>query len=192
MYIVVDEWIYVASFNAFVVPNAYDIQPFYITDLGVNHTIELPLYILNPSTTDTLIIEELFSTEEDVKLRWPHNKEDMSEKLSGDDNGNAVQYILIPEGSRKQIATMVFEINRPFDFNVQIHIRTSLHDIIRVPLYYHVHQDFIKFTPSVLDFGLAPLNFDFLKIPIYARSKLREALVIQDVLIPMGDNRLDF
>lgn len=193
MYIVLDEWVYVASLNAFVVPNAYDIQPFYVTDVNVNQTVELPLFITNPSTTDTMIIEELFSTEEDVKLKWPHNKEDMSEKFDSLEGGaSPVQYILIPEGSRKQIANMVFESNRTLDFIVEIHIRTSLHDIIRVPLYYHVHQDFIKFSPNVLDFGLAPLNFDILKIPMYAKSKLSEPLVISDILLPLGDKRLDF
>jgi Transmembrane protein 131-like N-terminal len=64
MYMVVDEWIYVSSFNAYVVPNVYDIYPFYVTDLNVNQSIDLPLYITNPSTQDTLIIEELYSTEE--------------------------------------------------------------------------------------------------------------------------------
>jgi len=84
----------------------------------------------------------------------------------------------VPEGSRKLIANMVFEINRTLDFYVEIHIRTSLHDIIRVPLYYHVHQDVIKFTPNIIDFGLAPLNFDVLKVPLYAKSKFLEPLVI--------------
>jgi len=52
-----------------------------VTDLNVNQTIDLALYLTNPSTTDTLIIEELFSTEEDVKLKWPNTKEVLSEKL---------------------------------------------------------------------------------------------------------------
>jgi hypothetical protein len=69
---------------------------------------------------------------------------------------------------------MYFEMNRTLDFYVEIHIRTSLHDILRVPLYYHVHSDIIKFSPSVVDFGLSPLNFDILKVPIYAKSKSNE------------------
>ncbi len=68
VYIVIDEWVYMVSFNAYVVPNPYDITPFYVTDLVVNQTMEIPLFIKNPSPTDTLIIEELYSTEEDVKL----------------------------------------------------------------------------------------------------------------------------
>ena len=59
-------------------------------------------------------------------------------------------------------------------------------------MYYHVHQDFIKFSPTVIDFGLAPFNFDVLKIALYARSKFREALIIQDILLPLYDSRIDF
>lgn len=71
MYMVVDEWIFISTFNAYVVPNVYEIYPFYVTDLNVNQSIELPLYITNPSISDTLIIEELYSTEEYVVMKWP-------------------------------------------------------------------------------------------------------------------------
>lgn len=141
MYLVIDEWIFISSFNAYVVPNDYDLQPIYVTDLNMDQTIELPLYIQNPSQTDTMIVEELFSTEEDVKLKWPHSKEVMSNKICDAclDNHSVVQHILVPEGAKKHIANMLFSINRTLDFNVHIHIKTSLHDIIRLPLYYHVH-----------------------------------------------------
>ena len=86
MYMVVDEWIYISTYNAYVVPNIYDIEPFYVTDIYVNQTIELPLYVTNPSMTDTLIIEELYSTEEDVKLKWPHSGEIMSDRLDNASN----------------------------------------------------------------------------------------------------------
>ena len=78
------------------------------------------------------------------------------------------------------------------DFYIEIHIRTSLHDMLRVPLYNHVHSDVIKLTPKVIDFGLNARNFDMLKIPIYARSKIQDPLIIQGILLPIGDQRLDF
>jgi hypothetical protein len=84
----------------------------------------------------------------------------------------------VNEGQRKHIANMVFEIDHTLDFYVEIHIRTSLHDILRVPLYYHVHQDPIKLIPPTIDFGLVPKNFDHIKIPLYAKSKLEENLII--------------
>jgi hypothetical protein len=78
------------------------------------------------------------------------------------------------------------------DFFFELHLRTSLHDVIRVPIYYHVHSDPLKLSPPLLDFGLAPLNFDVLKLPLYARSKVSELLAIQEILVPLNDPRLDF
>jgi hypothetical protein len=109
------------------------------------------------------------------------------------DNGESViSYYLIPEGSRKVLVNMVFESNKTMDFYVEIHILTSLHDLIRVPLYFHVHSDPIKFSPSVVDFGLAPLNFDILKIPLYAKTKIAEPLVLIDIQLPLSEGRIDF
>ena len=170
MYVLVDEWAYVQTFNAYVVPNVYDIKPFYVTDINVGQSMDLPLYITNPSSTDTLIIQEIYSTEEDVRLKWPHSPEANSQQ--GEDS--VVKFILVPEGSRKLIAYMVFEMNRTLDFCVQIHVKTSLGDVIRIPLYYHVHNDVMKFTPSIVDFGLAPLNFDVLKVPLHVKSRGNE------------------
>jgi hypothetical protein len=87
---------------------------------------------------------------------------------------------------------MVFEMNRTLDFYVELHLRTSLNDILRIPLYYHVHSDPVRFSPSTVDFGLVPRNFEQLKIGIYARAKVPEQLIIQDILLPLSDTRLDF
>lgn len=37
-----------------------------------------------------------------------------------------------------------------------IHIRTSMGVIIRIPIYFHVHSDILKLTPTVIDFGIVP------------------------------------
>lgn len=103
-----------------------------------------------------------------------------------------IKHILIPENGRKHISDIVFEINRTMDFFFELHIRTSFHDVIRIPIYYHVHSDVLKLTPGLIDFGLAPLNFDVLKIPIYAKSKISELLAIQEIMLPLDDPRLDF
>ena len=63
MYIALDDWIFISTFNSYVVPNVYEIYPYYVTDIIVNQSVELELHITNPSSTDTLIIEELYSTE---------------------------------------------------------------------------------------------------------------------------------
>ncbi len=67
-----------------------------------------------------------------------------------------------------------------------------MNDIIRVPVYYHVHSDIIRFSPNVLDFGLVPVHFDMLKLTLKGKSRSREPLVIQDVFVPITDTRLDF
>jgi hypothetical protein len=101
-----------------------------------------------------------------------------------------IQHILVPDGTRKLLANLHFEYNSTIDFYAEVHLRTSLHSIIRVPLYYHVHTDVVKFTP--VDFGLVPLQFDILKVPLYARSKLAEQVRVEEVMLPMSDDRLDF
>ena len=42
----------------------------------------------------------------------------------------------------------------------QIHLRTSTADILRVPIYIHLHTDMVKVTPTVQDFGVVAHNFD--------------------------------
>lgn len=173
----VDDWVYISTLNAYVVPNEYEISPFHVTDVLVNETFVMPLHITNPSATDTMIVEEMYSTDPMLQLRWPNSSSIISQSLDAAEE-QVVKYILIPEGSRKHLSDIVFEINRTMDFFFELHLRTSLHDVIRVPIYYHVHSDVLKLTPTVVDFGLAPLNFDVLKIPIYARSKVSELLAI--------------
>ena len=63
MYVVVDDWIFIGTLNAYVVPNIYDLEPIYLTDVAANEKVELPLFITNPLPSDTLLIEELYSTE---------------------------------------------------------------------------------------------------------------------------------
>lgn len=87
---------------------------------------------------------------------------------------------------------MVFEIDRTLDFYVEIHLRTSFMDIIRIPLYYHVHQDVARFSPPAVDFGLVPNGFDLVKVPLNARAKISEPLLVTEVLLPLSDGRLDF
>jgi hypothetical protein len=187
----IDDWVYVSTLNAFVIPNEYEISPFHVTDLLVNESLVMPLYITNPSPTHTMIVEEMYSTDPLLPLRWPNTSQIISSSLKAMDD-SPVKCTLIAEGSRKHLTDIVFEINRTMDYFFEVHLRTSYNDVIRVPIYYHVHADILKLTPTVVDFGLAPLNFDVLKIPIYARSKVSELLAIQEILLPLNDIRLDF
>ena len=53
----------------------------------------------------------------------------------------------------------------------------------------------IKFTPSIVDFGVVPLNFDTLRIPVSLHIREGhniQALYLTEVLLPLNDQRLDF
>lgn len=50
----------------------------------------------------------------------------------------------------------------------------------------------MKFTPSVLDFGIVPLNFEMVKLQVKGKSRAQENLIITDIYVPITDSRLDF
>ena len=69
--IIFEDWIFVGTINAFVISNPYDLEPIYIADVVVGEIVETPFYIKNPiGNNDQLIIEELYSTEPYLTLKW--------------------------------------------------------------------------------------------------------------------------
>jgi hypothetical protein len=72
---------------------------------------------------------------------------------------------------------------------------TSRADVLRLPIYFHVYPDLLKFTPSIVDFGIVPFRFDAVRIPVsvHLRSGYNIGLLyLNDVLLPVSDDRLDF
>jgi len=58
-----------------------------------------------------------------------------------------------------------------------------------------VYTDILKFTPSIVDFGLVPFRFDLLKIPVSVAIRNGvdfNFLYLSEVLLPLTDKRLDF
>lgn len=47
-----------------------------------------------------------------------------------------------------------------------IHIYTNAGKILRLPVYFHLYTDLVKFTPSIVDFGVIPFNFDILRVKV--------------------------
>ena len=43
-------------------------------------------------------------------------------------------------------------------------MKTSFDSIIRQPICYHVHNDIVKLSPIVADFGVIPKGFDYVKL----------------------------
>ena len=89
----------------------------------------------------------------------------------------------------------VFETDQVVDHNAFIHLQTDQGVILRVPIYYHVYTDVVKFLPSIVDFGVMSINFDVVRVPV--RLRIRDGqnipmLYLSEVLLPLNDERLDF
>lgn len=81
------------------------------------------------------------------------------------------------------------------DHRAVIHLVTNRGDVIRIPLYFHIYQDLLKFTPSIVDFGIVPFRFDALRIPVLVSIRNgfdTSMLYLNEVLLPVSDKRLDF
>jgi len=67
--------------------------------------------------------------------------------------------------------------------------------VLRIPLYFHLYTDLLKFQPSIVDFGILPYKFDALRIPV--QVSIRSGfdigmLYLEEVLLPISEKRLDF
>ena len=81
------------------------------------------------------------------------------------------------------------------DHRAVIHMITSLGDVIRIPLYFHIYPDLLKFTPSIVDFGIVPFRFDALRVPVLVSIRNGfdlGTLYLNEVLLPISEKRLDF
>ena len=72
IFMAVEELIFIESVTAFIVKNSYDVAPIYLTDVMVNEKLEIPLSISNTLLSETMVIQELYSTEEYLQLKWPN------------------------------------------------------------------------------------------------------------------------
>ena len=71
-----------------------------------------------------------------------------------------------------------------------VHLLTSNGHVFRVPLYYHLYTDDFTFKPSIADFGVIPLNFDVLRIPVTVKvrsSSILKQATLTNVLYPIDD-----
>ena len=181
--------------TAFSITNEYEIEPVYYSNVNVGEQVNGLLKLRNPSTTEELEIIELYSTEDYLKLFWP-NHVPVASTLEAQSNRDFSKYLKIEPGAKsKTILNYRFETDQAIDHRVVIHMLTSRGDILRIPFYFHVYTDLVKFTPSIVDFGLVPFRFDLLKIPVSVSIRNGvdfNVLYLSEVLLPMQDKRLDF
>ena len=64
------------------------------------------------------------------------------------------QYLKISSKTKKHVVSIFFHFDKPGDYYGELHMKMSHEDIVRIPIYVKVNSDIIKFTPSILDFGI--------------------------------------
>ena len=108
-----------------------------------------------------------------------------------------VDQLTVKPGETKHVMTAYFQTAELVDHNAMVHLVLSTGHIMRMPLYYHVYEDVVKFLPSIVDFGVVPLNFDAITLPV--SLKIRNGghhkiaqLYLDGVYLPLNDMRLDF
>jgi len=160
------EFMFMLPVTAFSSGNDYELEPVYYSNVNVGEQVNGLLRVKNPSPTEELEIVELYSTEDCLKLFWP-NQVQVASLSEANSNRDFSKYLRIEPGVKsKTILHYKFETDQAIDHRVVIQMVTSKGDVLRIPFYFHVYTDIVKFTPSVVDFGLISYRFDALRIPV--------------------------
>jgi hypothetical protein len=67
--------------------------------------------------------------------------------------------------------------------------------LIRLPVYFHVSLDIVRFEPPLVDFGIIPWRFNVLRMPVSVKLRNTPGLnriFLTEVNLPLNDERLDF
>ena len=163
----------------------------YYADVTFFEVIKTRIEVYNP-TDQPLILAEAYSTEEFVTLAWPNGKEINAQDTHSKDY---TTYLTIPPKRSRTVLVAEFKTNVLVDHHALIHLMFESGHIMRLPLYYHVYADLLKFLPSIVDFGVVPLNFDAIRIPVTLKIRTHptiKLLHLTEVMLPLNDERLDF
>ena len=88
-----------------------------------------------------------------------------------------------------------FQTSELIDHNAMVHLKLDTGHVMRIPLYYRVYFDIVKFMPSIADFGVVPLNFDTITLPVTLNIRNGhdiKKMYLTEVMLPLNDMRLDF
>ena len=100
----------------------------------------------------------------------------------------------LPE-TTKNLLICEFYTEEAVDHQAVIHIYMNNGHILRVPLYFHIYEDIVRFTPTIADFGVSAFKYDAMRIPVSVnvrRATNINMLYLTDVILPTDDARLDF
>lgn len=57
------------------------------------------------------------------------------------------------------------------DHRAVVHIYTNSGILVRLPLYYHVTNDLLRFDPPIINFDYVPYRFDTMTIEVFAKIR---------------------
>lgn len=180
---------------ALISPNKYNIEPVYYTNVNVNEQVTGQIKVKNPSENLTLEIVDVYSTEDYLKLYWPNQVNQVQLGSSAEQKAakEYIKFLKIEPSSKdskpKTILSFRFETQEMVDHRAVVQIETSFGDVLRIPFYFIVYPDLLKFTPSIVDFGIVPFRFDAIRIPVSVQIrqgfKDLNILYLSDVLLPI-------
>lgn len=183
--------VFMLPVSVYVVQNQFGLKPMYYSNVNLMETIKTKIEIYNPMD-EPLILAEAYSTEEFVTLSWPNGKEINAQDTHSKDY---TSFLTIPPKKSRTVLIAEFSTRLLVDHHALVHLMFESGHIMRMPLYYHIYADLLKFLPSIVDFGVVPLNFDAIRIPV--TLKIRNStnvrmLHLTEVMLPLNDVRIDF
>ena len=184
-------YVFMFPVSIYVTENMFGLKPLYYSNVNVGEAVLTKIELYNP-TDKPIVLQDAYSTEKFVILTWPNGKEILTEETYTRDY---TKYLTIPAKETKCVLMAHFITAELVDHNAMVHLKLDTGNIMRIPLYYRVYYDIAKFLPSIVDFGVIPLNFDIITLPV--SMKIRNGHNIQkmyltEVMLPLNDMRLDF
>ena len=84
------------------------------------------------------------------------------------DDQSMTKYMLLENMETTHVANLVFSPKQTDDYIAVIKIRFSTNEIISIVFSAHVHSDPVLISPTVIDFGVLPVGFEALRVPVSA------------------------
>lgn len=191
------KYLYFLPVTINAVPNPLQLMPVFYTDVAVGQTIRHFIKLTAPEAKKhvkgDVEVVEVYKTETFIDLYWPNGRK-MSTEISESVEMPPKDYWTVSPGQTKAVLEVRFNAKEHGDHRAVVHIYTNQGILVRLPFYYHVTRDPIRMTPTIVDFGFVPFRFDTIVIEVYCRLRTpqTESLTVDDILFPIGDERLDF